>query len=84
MIGQNIDAVSKPNMTSLQQKSRRKNKEKPSGRKAPRVKDFNATQGITEEEEEEMMLEETPTDNHDLVMELVDTNECKSPVSGYT
>ena len=45
MIGQNVDAVSNPNMTLLQQKSRRKNKEKPSGRKTPRLKDYNPIHG---------------------------------------
>ena len=44
MIGQKVDdIVSKPNMTVLQQKSRRKDKERPSGRKPPRIKDFAKT-----------------------------------------
>jgi len=46
MIGQNVDnIVSKPNMTALQQRSRRKDKERPSGRKQPRIKDFAKTRG---------------------------------------
>ena len=46
MIGQNVDNfVCKPNMTALQQRSRRKEKERPSGRKQPRIKDFAKTQG---------------------------------------
>ena len=40
-IGQDVDENTKPNMTMLSQKIRRKNKEKPSGRKCPRKKDFN-------------------------------------------
>ena len=41
-IGQSVDSftTTKPNMTLLSQKSRRKNKEGPSGRKFPRKKDF--------------------------------------------
>ena len=46
MIGQNVDAFSNPNMTLLQQKIRRKNKERPSGRKPPRVKDCCPTEEI--------------------------------------
>ena len=46
MIGQDVDPVSNPNMTLLQQKSRRKNKEWPSGRKPPRLKDHHPTQEI--------------------------------------
>ena len=43
MIGQKIDDTSsKPNMTVLQQRCRRKDKERPSGRKPPRIKDFDA------------------------------------------
>jgi len=46
MIGQNVDnIVSKPNMTALQQRSQWKDKEKPSGRKQPRIKDFAKTRG---------------------------------------
>ena len=41
-IGQDVDETTKPNMTILGQKIRRKNKEKPSGRKCPRKKDFNS------------------------------------------
>ena len=45
MIGQKVDdIVSKPNMTALQQRSRRKDKERPSGRKPPRNKDFARAQ----------------------------------------
>ena len=40
MIGQDLHDDTKPNMTLLQQKIRQKNKEKPSGRKAPRKKDY--------------------------------------------
>ena len=40
MIGQDLCDDTKPNMTLLQQKVRQKNKEKPSGRKAPRKKDY--------------------------------------------
>ena len=40
MIGQDLHDDTKPNMTLLQQKVRQKNKEKPSGRKAPRKKDY--------------------------------------------
>ena len=40
MIGQDLYDGTKPNMTLLQQKVRQKNKEKPSGRKAPRKKDY--------------------------------------------
>ena len=40
MIGQDLHDDTKPNMTLLQQKDRQKNKEKPSGKKAPRKKDF--------------------------------------------
>ena len=46
MIGQNVDdIVSKPNITTLQQRSRRKDKERPSGRKQPRIKDFAKSRG---------------------------------------
>lgn len=41
MIGQDVDDNIKPNMTLLNQKIRRKNKEKPSGRKPPRKNDFH-------------------------------------------
>ena len=42
MIGQEIGDLRKPNMTHLNQKIRQKNKEKPSGRKLPRMKkDFD-------------------------------------------
>lgn len=42
MIGQKVyEVASNPNMTLLQQKSRWKDKEKPSGRKPPRIKDFD-------------------------------------------
>ena len=42
MIGQEIGELGKPNMTHLNQKIRRKNKEKPSGRKPPQMKkDFD-------------------------------------------
>ena len=40
MIGQDLYDDTKPNMTLLQQKVRQKNKEKPSGRKASRKKDY--------------------------------------------
>ena len=40
MIGQDLHDDTKPNMTLLQQKVRQKSKEKPSGKKAPRKKDF--------------------------------------------
>ena len=42
MIGQDLYDGTKPNMTLLQQKVRQKNKEKPSGRKAPREKKIMA------------------------------------------
>ena len=46
MIGQKIDdTLSKPNMTVLQQRNRRKDKERPSGRKPPRIKDFDSRSG---------------------------------------
>ena len=41
MIGQNIGDNTKPNMTMLNQKIQKKNKEKPSGRKCPRKRDFS-------------------------------------------
>lgn len=40
MIGQKIDDIINPNMTLLHQKNRRRQREKPSGRKAPRKNDF--------------------------------------------
>ena len=48
MIGQDVDRVSNPNMILLQQKSRRKNKERPPGRKPPRAKDYCPTQETKE------------------------------------
>jgi len=48
MIGQNVDPVSNPNITLMQQKIRRKKKERPSGRKAPRAKDYHPIQEINE------------------------------------
>jgi len=48
MIGQNVDDSTKPNMTLLNQKIWRKNKEKPLGRKCPRKTDFKCdSKGIT-------------------------------------
>lgn len=44
MLGQKADDVVNPNMTLLHQKNRRKCKEKPSGRKAPRKNDFSQTE----------------------------------------
>ena len=41
MIGQDISDHTKPNMTLLTQRVRQKNKERPSGRKPPRKRDFN-------------------------------------------
>jgi hypothetical protein len=40
MIGLSVEDVEKPNMSLLKQQQRRKNKEKPSGRKIPRKQDF--------------------------------------------
>jgi len=42
MIGQEIGDIGKANLTQLNQKIRQKNKEKPSGRKPPRKKDFES------------------------------------------
>ena len=41
MIGQDISDHTKPNMTLLTQRVRQKNKERPSGRKPPRKRDFD-------------------------------------------
>ena len=48
MIGQKVDDNTKPNVTLLNQRIRRENKEKPSGRKCPRKKDFNCVSKSTE------------------------------------
>ena len=49
MIGQDINPESNLNMTLLQQKARRKKKERPSGRKTPRPKDYCFTQETIQE-----------------------------------
>ena len=41
MLGQNVQDFTSPNMTLLHQSNRRKHKERPSGRKAPRKNDFH-------------------------------------------
>lgn len=43
MIGQTVEHIQKPNMSLLLEQNRRKNKEKPSGRKRPRKEDVDTT-----------------------------------------
>ncbi|XP_065887174.1 uncharacterized protein [Dysidea avara] len=80
MIGQNVDAFSNPNMTLLQQKIRRKNKERPSGRKPPRVKDCCPTEEIKQEEPEDLEEKavEGVADDQDFVSIKEERTENKS------
>ena len=43
MIGQTVEHIQKPNMSLLLEQNRRKNKDKPSGRKRPRKEDVDTT-----------------------------------------
>ena len=53
MSGQDVRdfTFSKPNMSTLQQRVRKKNKEKPSGRKPPRKNDFSAQRNCHSDDE---------------------------------